>query len=392
MKSNTHSGTVVIVGGAIIGSFVAYFLRRNGYAGPIKVVERDSSYQRSSTALSAASIRTQFGCAFNVQMSLFGASMFRDIKDWFGTDADIGFHERGYLIVGGPDGYAAQADNAARQNALGARVEVLLPDQARQKFPWLNVDDVGVATYGVENEGWFDAWALLQLVRKSARALDVEYVSGEVTGIDLLGDRVSGVRLADGTRLAAEWCVNAAGPAGGKVAGWLGIDLPVFPKKRTVFHFNAPLEDKAFPMLFDNSGAWVRPEGSGYIAGIAPDAGRDPDAWDDFEPDHYLLEEILWEKLAHRVPAFESMRMLRAWSGHYEVNLLDHNGVVGPHDQIGNFLFATGFSGHGVMHAPAVGRAIAEHILHGAQTTLDLSALGFARIRAKRPIEETVVY
>ncbi|MFD2646083.1 NAD(P)/FAD-dependent oxidoreductase [Pseudomonas japonica] len=386
------SETVVIIGGGVIGSFVAFFLRRQGFAGIIKVVERDSTYQFSSTALSAASIRTQFGCPFNIGMSLFSADLFRNIRQWFGEDADIGFEERGYLMLGSPRHADSQRDNALMQNGQGARVDILSPEQARQRYPWLNVEDIGIATYGAANEGWFDAWALLQLVRREARRLGVEYLEADVSGLDLQGERITGVRLAGGERLACDWCVNAAGAAGGKVAGFAGVALPVEPRKRTVFHIKAPLDGRDFPMLFDNSGAWIRPEGDGFIAGIAPEAQRDPHAAGDFEPDHYLLEETLWPLLAHRVPALEQLRLQRAWAGHYEMNLLDHNGVVGAHPQIGNFVFATGFSGHGVMHSPATGRAVAELIVHGGYRSLDLSPLGYERIAAKRPIVEAVVY
>lgn len=386
------SETVVIIGGGVIGSFVAFFLRQQGFAGPIKVVERDSTYQYSSTALSAASIRTQFGCAFNIGMSLFGADLFRNIKTWFGPDADIGFEERGYLMLGSPEHADTQRDNALMQREHGAMVDILSPAQAKQRYSWLNVDDIGIATYGAANEGWFDAWALLQLVRRQARQMGVEYVEGEVTRIDTQGASVTAVRLGDGSRLACDWCVNAAGAAGGKVAALAGVALPVEPRKRTVFHFKAPLVGHGFPMLFDNSGAWIRPEGDGFIAGIAPELHRDPPADGDFEPDHYLLEETLWPLLAHRVPALEQLRMQRAWAGHYEMNLLDHNAVVGAHPEITNFILATGFSGHGVMHSPATGQAVAELIVHGSYRTLDLGPLSYSRITGNRPIVEAVVY
>ncbi|MHC8381289.1 NAD(P)/FAD-dependent oxidoreductase [Pseudomonas sp. LB3P14] len=386
------SESVVIVGGAIIGSFVAYFLRREGFEGSIKVVEKDSTYQFSSTALSAASVRTQFGCPFNIGMSLFSVDVFKNVKKYFGQEADIGFDERGYLMLGSHDAVAMQRDNALMQREQGASIDILTPGEAVARYPWLNVDDIGIATYGSANEGWFDAWALLQLVRGEAKQLGAEYVQGEVTSINKSGDQVTGVRLADGTVLPCDWCVNAAGPAGGKVASWLDIKLPVEPRKRTVFHFKAPLPSDGFPMVFDNSGLWIRPEGDGFIAGIAPEEARDPHPEDDFEPAHYLLEEVLWEKLAHRIPAMEQIRLQRAWAGHYEMNLLDHNGIVGAHDQIKNFLIATGFSGHGVMHSPATGRGIAELIVHGRFTSLDLSPLGYERIRDNKPIVESVVY
>lgn len=386
------SETVVIIGGAIIGSFSAYFLRQEGFKGQIKIVERDNTYQFSSTALSAASVRTQFGCPFNIGMSLFGVEVFKNVKRYFGEDADIGFDERGYLMLGSHDAVEAQRDNALMQREQGASIDILMPDEIIKRYPWLNVEDIGIATYGSANEGWFDAWALLQLVRKQARMLGAEYINGEVTAIDTSGDAVIGVRLSDGTRIACDWCVNAAGPAGGQVAELAGVQIPVEPRKRTVFHFASPVAGEGFPMLFDNSGLWVRPEGDGFIAGIAPDEIDDNHPHDDFEPAHDLLEGKLWELLAHRIPAMEQLRLRRAWAGHYEMNLLDHNGIIGAHDTLKNFVLATGFSGHGVMHSPATGRGVAELITHGKFTTLDLSPLGFDRIRNNQPIVESVVY
>lgn len=382
---------VVIIGGAIMGSFTAFFLRQCGFKGRIVVLEKDQTYRFSSTALSAASIRTQFGCPINVQMSLFGAAFFKSVKAWFGEDADIGFTERGYLIVGTGNMELRWASTEMQRNE-GAEIATLSPHEAKILFPWLNIDDIGGATYGVANEGWFDAWALLQLVRREAKKRDVEFIAAEATGIDVRGGSVVAVRTSAGDTLDADWCVNAAGPASARVASWLGTSIPVEPRKRTVFHIKAPLDGAGVPMLFDASGAWIRPEGEGFIAGIAPQPEDDSNAEGDFEPDHGLLESTLWPALAHRVPALENLRVQNAWAGHYEMNLLDHNGIVGPHDEIENFIFSTGFSGHGVMHSPAVGRGIAEWIVTGRYCSLDLSPLGYERIRRQEPLVEDVVY
>jgi glycine/D-amino acid oxidase-like deaminating enzyme len=145
-------------------------------------------------------------------------------------------------------------------------------------------------------------------------------------------------------------------------------------------------------MLFDTSGTWIRPEGEGFICGIAPDPENDPDAYDDFEPDYDLFDEKIWMNLAKRVPGLESLRMTAAWAGHYEINTFDHNGIVGPHDEIKNLMFATGFSGHGVMQAPAAGRGIAELICTGDYQTLDLTPLGYDRITKNIPLRENTVY
>lgn len=383
---------VVIIGGAVMGSFTAYFLRREGFSGSIQIIEQDSTYSFSSTALSAASIRTQLACPFSIHMSLFAAQICRDPKAWFGSEADIEFRERGYLTLAAPEHADVMYQNAEMQVANGADVLKLDKAALAKKYPWINHDDVAHGFFGASSEGWFDAWALLQCVKRSAKSLGVQYIDGRAVGIRTTGSTVTGVDLADGSTLPCDWCVNAAGAAGGRVAEWLDIDLPVEARKRTVFHFKSPIASADFPVILDTSGFWLRPEGEGFIAGIAPDADRDPRADGDFEPDHYLLEDKLWPLLAHRIPTMESLKLQRAWAGHYEMNVFDHNGVVGPHDKYQNFMFATGFSGHGVMHSPATGRGVAELITHGQFRTIDLTALGYARIRNNTPIVETMVY
>ena len=386
------SERVAIVGGAIVGSATAWFLRELGFAGEVIVIERDPSYRYSSTALSAASIRTQFGCPVNIHMSLFGAAFLRDVRRHLGADADIGLVERGYLVLGDKGSVAARRECAAMQAAEGAAIETMTPAEAAARYPWLNTADLGIATTATRNEGWFDAWALLSAFRRAARARGVTYVEARATGFIVQGGRATGVMLEDGTSVAADWCVNAAGPASGALVRPLGIELPVSPRKRTVFVIRAPLANAGFPMVFDTSGAWIRPEGEGFICGIVPDAANDPDATGDFEPDYALMEAVLWPALAHRIPALEQLRVERAWAGHYEVNALDHNGVIGPHDEIANPIIATGFSGHGLQHAPATGRGVAELITRGRFEAIDLSPLGYGRIRSRTPIVESIVY
>jgi glycine/D-amino acid oxidase-like deaminating enzyme len=278
------------------------------------------------------------------------------------------------------------------QRAEGADVVAMTPAELSERFPFMDFSDVEIGTFGRSGEGWFDAWSLLSLVRGAARREQVAYVSDTVTGFEVTGGAITGVRLASGGALSCDCCVIAAGAVSGRLVAELGIDLPVSPRKRTVFNFRSPLSGAEFPMLFDSSGAWVRPEGDGFIGGIQPPESEDGDATDDYEPHRHLLEETLWPLLAHRVPAMEQLRLGRAWAGHYEVNAMDHNGVIGPHDELRNLIFATGFSGHGLMHAPAVGRGVAELIVDGRYATLDLSSLGWERIRARRPLVESVVY
>ncbi len=389
----THDrADVVVIGGAIIGSAVATFLAaRPDFDGRIVVVERDPTFRTSSTTLSAASIRLQFSTPLNIEISRFGLEVVRHPERFLAVDGEVpevDFVENGYLFLATAAGLATLEHNHAVQRSLDVPVALLSPADLRQRFGWIHADDLAGASLGLADEGWFDAYALLQGFRRRARSLGViEHVS-EVIAIDLDGDRAAAVRLADGTRIAADWVVNAAGPRAAEVAAMAGIDLPVRPRKRFVYHFEAPIGLGAAPLTIDPSGVYFRPEGATYITGYSPH-GDDPDPDTlDLVVDRSRFEDHVWPALAHRVPAFDRLRLLDAWAGHYEVNTLDHNAIVGPHPRTRNLLFANGFSGHGLQQAPAVGRGLAEWIATGRYTSLDLSPLGYERIARGEPILE----
>ncbi|WP_407049312.1 NAD(P)/FAD-dependent oxidoreductase [Methyloraptor flagellatus] len=380
---------VVVVGGAIVGSSVAYFLKHElGFAGSVLVVEKDPTYARSSTTLSAASIRQQFSTAENIRLSRFGVSFIKDLKARFGADADVGFREGGYLVLASAAGRAVLEQNHRVQAAEGADIVLIEPGALAERYPWMSLDDVALAAFGQTGEGWFDAHMLLDLIRKGARAAGATYTQGTVAGIEKTGAKVSAVTLADGRRIGCGVLVNAAGPAGGDVAALAGLALPVEPRKRCVFvvHCRTPLPD--MPMLIDATGVYIRPEGEYHICGVSPAEDADPRADGDFDVDYALYEDVIWPALATRVPAMESLKLVRAWAGHYDYNTLDQNAVIGPHPDVSNFLFANGFSGHGLQQAPAAGRAVAELIVHGRFQSLDLTLFGWDRIARKEPVFE----
>jgi len=380
---------VVIVGGAIVGASTAWFLRKEGFAGSIALIERDPQFTHSATTLSAASIRQQFSIPENIRLSRFTLGLFRRLKEEFGAEADIGFREGGYLMLAGDEGLPVLQANHRVQVAEGA--DIVLEDAAAltRRFSWLSEEGISAGAYGLSGEGWFDAHAMLGLFRRALRTMDVDLLTGSVTGIQRDGNRVTGVTLDNGETLAAGCVVNAAGPNAGKVAAMAGIALPVEPRKRGVFVFEARERFDDMPLTVDPSGIWWRPEGSVYITGGAEvedgEQAADPT---DFEPQWGLFENEIWPVLATRVPAFEAIKMTRAWVGHYDYNTLDQNAVIGPHPEVENFLFANGFSGHGLQQAPAVGKALAELIVHGGYRTLDCSAFGYERIAAGRPFRE----
>jgi sarcosine oxidase len=391
--SGGQRAEVVIVGGAIVGSAVATFLALRGdWDGRVVVVERDPTYRTASTTLSAASIRLQFSTPLNIEISRFGISFIRDLDRWLGVPGspspEIDFVEGGYLFLATAAGLPILEANHATQRAYGVNAALLDPGELRRRFPWMSVDDLAGGSLGLSDEGWFDAHALLQAFRRRARALGVEYLAGEVVAVERDGSDVRGVRLADGRRLEAGVVVNAAGPRAAEVAAMAGLELPVRPRKRFVYHFDCRARLGPAPLTINPGGVYFRPEGPAWIGGFSPRAGdADPDTLD-LEVDRAPFEAVVWPELARRVPAFESLRLLDAWAGHYEVNTLDHNAIIGPHPDLPGFLFANGFSGHGLQQAPAVGRGLAEWIVAGRYETLDLTPLGYARIARNEPIRE----
>ena len=375
---------VVIVGGAIIGSSVATFLAsRPDFDGRIVVVERDPTFRTSSTTLSAASIRLQFSTALNIEISRFGVDLIKHPHPYLAVNGEVpevDFVENGYLFLATDAGLATLEHNHAVQRALDVAVQLLSPSELHHRFDWLRTDDLAGGSLGLADEGWFDAYALLQGFRRKARSLGVEERVAEVTAVERDGHRVRGVHLADGSFLAAEWVVNAAGPRAAQIAALAGVELPVRPRKRNVYHVEAPVSLGAAPLTIDPTGVYFRPEGPTYLAGFSPRSGEaDPDTLD-LKTDRAPFESFVWPTLAHRVPAFDRLRLLDTWAGHYEVNTLDANAIIGPHPEIPNFLFANGFSGHGLQQAPAVGRGLAEWIVTGSYETIDLRPLGYDRI------------
>lgn len=380
---------IVIIGGAIMGASLAYYLRKEGFSGSLAVIERDPNFTHSATTLSAASIRQQFSQPENIRLSRFTLDLFRRLKQEFGDEADIGFREGGYLILATEEGLPVLQANHDVQLSEGA--DIVLEDAATlvKRFPWLSGEGVAAGAYGVSGEGWFDAHAYLHLFRKALRGMKVDLVTASVTAIDRQGDRIAAVTLDTDETLETGIVVNAAGPNAGKVAALAGIELPVEPRKRNVFVFEARERYEDMPLLVDPSGIYVRPEGSVYITGGAEDeAGEQAADPTDFEPDWSLFENEIWPVLATRIPAFEAIRMTRAWVGHYDYNVLDQNAVIGPHPQVANFIFANGFSGHGLQQAPAAGKALAELIVHGAYRTIDCRAFSYERIVEGRVFRE----
>ena len=372
-----------------MGSALAYWLTRLEPTASVVVIERDPAYATASSALSAASIRQQFTTPVNIRISQASIEFLRASGELLAVDEwrpDIGLTEAGYLyLASDASGLQSLHQAHAIQTQHGAEVGLLTPAELATRFPWLETTDVLAGSLGLRGEGWFDGYLLLTALARKARSQGAHFMRGEATGVEVRGRRVEAVALGDSSRLSCGSLINAAGPWARAVGRLAGVDLPVFARRRTVYVVACRTPMPSFPLLIDPSGFWVRPEGHGFIAGLAP--ADDPDDAP-LEPDYPAFESSLWPALAARVPAFEEARLERAWAGYYEMNVFDHNGIVGWHPEIANLGLMNGFSGHGMQQGPVVGRGMAELILHGRFTTLDLSALSFQRIAGKRPLRE----
>ncbi len=390
--NSVESADVVIVGGGIVGSAVAYFLSTDAaFRGRrVVLIERDTAFREASTARSAGGIRQQFSTPENIAMSLATLAMFRRLEDMFGADADVSFREQGYLIMASGEGRQLLADNVALQQSQGADIVLLGSEDLARRFPWLAGEGIAAAGFGQSGEGWFDPPSFAALMRKAAIANGAILINDTVVAIDARA-RIESVSLAGGRRIACGALVNAAGPWAGALAALAGIALPVEPRKRFVYVVDSREATDALrqaPLTVDPTGVWFRPEGRVFLCGKSPEANAEPAIGDLDHIDHAFFEQEVWPHLAQRVPAFESIKVVNAWAGYYDTNTLDQNAVIGPHPGLTNLYFANGFSGHGAQQAAAAGRAVAELIVHGAFRTIDLTRLGYARITAGAALPE----
>ena len=389
---------VVIVGGGVMGAATACFLARD-HGVAVTVLERDPTYARASSALSASSIRQQFSQPVNIALSQWSLGFLRRLPEELAVDGqvpDLGLVEPGYLYLATAAGQAVLRANHGVQCAAGADVALLEPAQLRARFPWLEVSDLALGSLGLTGEGWFDGPALLQAFRRKAIACGARFVTADAVGFATAADTVQAVLCRDGRRFEAGAVVLAAGAWSAPLSAGLGLRLPVHARKRDVFVLDSPARLPHCPLVIDPSGLWFRPDGAAGPAGgrfLAGGPPREPWPGDPDEPplediDHAMFDEVLWPALAGRVPAFEALRVRSAWAGYYEMNLFDHNGLAGALPGWDNVFTACGFSGHGMQQAPAVGSAMAALMAGGHSDAPALDALSPQRLLDRKPLLE----
>lgn len=386
MESKNYD--VIIVGGGIMGSSIAYYLTRADSTLNVVVVDRDLAFTRASTTLSMVNARIQFGLRQNIEISKYAFEILENFEETMTVGdirPNIAYHREGNLFLVDEAGKAIAEQSLALQQSLDCQVQWWSVDRIKEHYPLYEPAGMVGGTFGAE-DGHFDAYAVLMGTKAKAMDQGTLYLEDEV--VDLLHEngRIQGVALASGQRLAAGVVVNCAGAWAADVARTAGVPLPVIPVKRQCFAVDTAVKPQGpLPLTFLPSGLYFRTESGGLVL-VGKSMDDDPVGYNfTWSQDRFM--DHLWMELAEFVPAFESLKLVRGWAGLYAMNTLDGNAILGQWPEIRGLYLANGFSGHGLQQGPAVGRYITELIL-GKELTLDLSIFGPERILENRPLSE----
>lgn len=376
---------VVIVGGGVMGSSIAWHLRTGASEVDVTVVERDPTYRRASSFLAMGGVRQQFSSAANIRLAQHSVRFYRQFDETMGAPGArprAWLRQRGYLFLVN-DAMAERFERRyATQRSLGANVERLGIDAIRARAPDLRLDDIRFGLFGPD-DGYASPREVLAGFRRAAEAAGAAYVTGSVTRVAVAGGRMASVVLDGATTVPADALVNAAGPFAARLAAMAGVDLPVTPVRQHLFRCALPHRwPYRFPVVVDPTGVHWRhddpatPDGEDRI--VVAKTKLDEPAGENFDCDLSRWESDFRPPLVSRLPALKAAELVEGWAGLYEMTP-DHNPLIGPHPDVAGFYLANGFSGHGLMMSPAVGAAMADLLTTGASTRVDITPFDPAR-------------
>jgi len=384
-----QTADVVIIGGGIVGSSIAYHLTEAG-CRTVLILEREAHQGKGSTGKSMGGVRAQFTTPVNIQMSLYSIPFYAHFDEQLGHPT--GYKAQGYLFVATrPSHLEYLQTNQRLQKSLGLKdVRMVSKAEIVAMVPQLRSDDILGGSF-CPSDGFVDPYsAMIGFMKRAIDQGATLNKSSEVTDVLKRNGRVVGVATTRG-EVQAPVVVNAAGPWAAEIATLAGVDLPVKPLRRMLIP-TEPFDQVSheIPMVIDmTNGFHFRPESRGFLL-----AWNDPEETTgykfDFDPE--FIEKVL-VRAADRVPCFENLAVnpKRAWAGLYEMSP-DHHGIIGEFEESPGFYAANGFSGHGVMHAPATGKIVADLITSGKTTVVnDVSVLSPSRFKTGKLLHETAL-
>ena len=381
---------VIIVGGGVMGCATAYYLLKSDPKLSVGILEMDPSYEKASTPLSDGNTRIQFNIKENIQISQYGLEVLARFGEEMavgGERPDPAFRQQGNLFVLDEASKDESHDGLLLQRSLGCEVHWLAPEEVRAHYPLYNLKDCVAGTFG-PHDGTMSPLAILMGYKRKANSLGAKYLQAEAVQVCRDEKRVTGVKLASGETLSSPIVMNAAGAWAPRLANTANVALPISPTKRqvTVVETNVRPE-KILPLLFLPSGLYCIHEGEGIFT-VGKSFPSDYVGYDDFRWERNAFEAAVWPELVDYIPSFDRLKVLRGWTGLYEVNTLDGNAILGEWPELSGFFLANGFSGHGFQQCHAVGRYIAELMLW-QRPTLDLAIFSPQRILENKPVFES---
>ncbi len=379
---------VVILGGGVMGSSTAYHLLKADPSLSIAVFERDSSYEQASTVLSDGNVRIQFSLEENIRMSQHMLEVLKTFSDDMETSKsrpEVSARCQGNLFLVDAAGKADAMAGLQTQKALGCNVEWLDDQVIGERYDVYQSLGVVGGTLGLD-DGSVDPTALLSGYRAKAIDLGAEFVESAATDLIANNSKMRGLRLESGDEVRCEQVVLTAGAWSAGLAAGIGIDLPIKPFMRTVYVVSTPFTSEGLPSVFLPGGIYAISEAENlWLMGWS--RPEDPVGFEFLPGSHQRFEDLIWPRLVSHLPSFDQLQIERSWAGLYAVNTLDENAILGEWPTTRGLFLATGFSGHGLQQAPAVGRYLAEVIL-GAPHELDLRRFGGQRILDDKPLRE----
>ena len=383
-----NSYDVIMMGGGLMGCAIAYYLLKLDPTIKVALIEKDPSYERSSTVLSDGNLRIQFNIKENILISQYGLEMLKRFPEEMAVSdnkPNVGLRQEGNLFLTDTAGVEEARAGMELQQSLGCEVEWLTPDEVHKRYDFIDPNTIAGGTYGAR-DGTMDPQAVLMGYKNKAIALGAEYIVGEIADVITENGQVTGVRLSDGTSYSCRYAVNSAGAWGTQIARKVGIELPVQPVKRHVFHLETPLQPQTtVPLTVFPSGLYLIHE-SGKHFTCGKSLPEDTIGYD-FTFNRQIFIDSVWEDLAHYIPACEQVKLIGGWTGLYDVNTLDANAILGEWPTLKGFIIVCGFSGHGFQQCHAVGRYLAELMLN-KDLSLDLSIFSSHRILDNAPVFE----